>query len=314
MLGGIALVDKSQGVTSHDVVSATRRALNTRKVGHAGTLDPLATGLLVIGIGTATRLLTHLVGADKEYLATIRLGQSSDSDDADGTLSPLADPDAIAAITDEQVLTHIAPLTGAISQIPSQVSAIKVDGKRAYDLVRDGQEVELAARNVTVSRFEVLETRRGERTTTGLEIDVVVECSSGTYIRALARDLGAALGVGGHLSALRRTRVGPFYVNDACTVDQLSNDALIYPATAAGEVLATLNISESEAVDLGHGKRISRDASQLLHPACSSVHPELAAAVDPHGRLVAILTSAGEGGSEWKVETGFPAEEGTQND
>src|SRR5690606_8025379 len=201
---GILLVDKPGGLTSHDVVARTRRAFGTHKVGHAGTLDPMATGLLVIGVEGATRLLTYIVGADKTYFATIRLGQSTVTDDAEGEIIQDADAGAIREITTTQIATGMAALTGEIAQVPSAVSAIKVDGRRAYDRVRAGEQVELKSRSVTVARFDVLAARHGEGY---LDLDVVVDCSSGTYIRALARDLGASLGVGGHLTVLRRTRI-----------------------------------------------------------------------------------------------------------
>nr|BFF13697.1 hypothetical protein GCM10025699_50000 [Microbacterium flavescens] len=195
MNSGILLVDKPQGITSHDVVARVRRAAGTRKVGHAGTLDPLATGLLVLGLNSSTRLLTFLVGLDKGYDATIRLGASTTTDDSEGEIVTRA---SAAGVTDEAVDAGIARLSGPISQVPTTVSAIKVDGRRAYDLAREGVEVELKARDVTISEFTVLERR--ESTVDGLvvrDLDVRVSCSSGTYVRALARDLGSDLGVGG---------------------------------------------------------------------------------------------------------------------
>ena len=270
-----------------------RRALGTRKVGHAGTLDPMATGLLVIGVDSATRLLTYLVGADKEYFATIRLGQSSTTDDAEGELSQPAAAGALSAITDGVIAAGIATLTGPIEQTPSTVSAIKVDGKRAYALARAGETVELQPRPVTVHAFETLALRRG----TLLEIDVRVECSSGTYIRALARDLGASLGVGGHLSALRRSRVGDFSVAEAQPLATFeATPRVISAAAAASRVLPSLALSEAEAVELGFGRRIRRSPEQAKLPT---------AAIDPSGRLVAIVEPRGE---EWQVATGFPAE------
>jgi len=195
---GILLVDKPQGITSHDVVSRARKLVGTRKVGHAGTLDPMATGLLILGVNAATRLLTYIVGLDKQYTATIRLGESSSTDDAEGELSPRVDAAALAAVTDAAIAAAAAALTGDILQRPSSVSAIKVDGRRAYSLVREGETVELAERPVTVSAFDILEIRRGG----SVDVDVRVDCSSGTYIRALARDMGESLGLGGHLTAL----------------------------------------------------------------------------------------------------------------
>ncbi|GAA5149182.1 tRNA pseudouridine(55) synthase TruB [Microbacterium pseudoresistens] len=283
---GILLVDKPGGMTSHDMVARARRALGTRKVGHAGTLDPMATGLLVIGVEAATRLLTFVVGADKTYLATIRLGSTTTTDDADGEQVDTADPARLAAVDEPRIAAGIAELTGAISQVPSAVSAIKVDGRRAYDRVRAGEHVELAARDVVVSRFEVLSERReGD----AIDLDVVVDCSSGTYIRALARDLGAGLGLGGHLTRLRRTRVGPFTVDDAVEEGALDPDAaapmMLNPAEAATRILPRLDVTAQEAVDLRHGKRLHGQAGRLGEAR--------AAAIDPDGVLVGILERRG---------------------
>ncbi|MGJ0387889.1 tRNA pseudouridine(55) synthase TruB [Microbacterium sp. CGR1] len=279
---GILLVDKPAGLTSHDVVARTRRALGTRKVGHAGTLDPMATGLLVIGVEGATRLLTYIVGADKTYEATIRLGQTTGTDDADGEILTRAPEQAWDAVTPERVAAGVTALTGEISQVPSSVSAIKVDGRRAYDRVRAGEEVVLAARDVTVSRFEIVAERSGDGF---LDLDVVVDCSSGTYIRSLARDLGADLGVGGHLTALRRTRVGDFDVADAVTIEDIVETALLAPAAAAARVLDPLPVSTADARDLRHGKRLTDQASRL-----SGV---LAAAIDEDGVLVGVVERRG---------------------
>ncbi|GAA1696792.1 tRNA pseudouridine(55) synthase TruB [Microbacterium sediminicola] len=275
---GIVLVDKPGGMSSHDVVARARRALGTRKIGHAGTLDPMATGLLVLGVNAATRLLTYLVGLDKTYEATIRLGVSTDSDDADGEVTAVVAADAVP---DEAIADGVQALTGPISQVPSTVSAIKVAGRRAYDLARAGESVELAAREVTVSRFEVTGTRREVGV---VDVDVVVDCSSGTYIRALARDLGAALGVGGHLTALRRSHVGPFAVTDACGIDQIDEARLRGAAEVATAVLGRFEVSAQEARDLRHGKRLSGAAGRLADGT---------AAVDPEGRLVGILERRG---------------------
>ena len=275
---GILLVDKPGGTTSHDVVSRARRALGTRKIGHAGTLDPMATGLLVLGVEGATRLLTYIVGADKTYEATILLGVSTDSDDADGVETSRTDA---TAVTDDAIAAGIADLTGDIEQVPSTVSAIKVAGRRAYDLARAGEEVELKARRVTVSRFDVRALRRGEGV---VELDVVVDCTSGTYIRALARDLGRALGVGGHLTMLRRTRIGAFDVAAAASVDDIAEERLVNPATAASVVVGAIAVGEDEARDLRHGKRI--DGGGRLTGA-------VAAAIDPDGRLVGIVEKRG---------------------
>lgn len=280
---GILLVDKPGGVTSHDIVARARRALGTRKIGHAGTLDPMATGLLVLGVGSATRLLTYVVGLDKTYEATIRLGVSTDSDDADGTVTGSADPADVAAISDDRLAEAMAPLTGRISQVPSTVSAIKVGGKRAYDLARAGEEVVLKAREVTVSRFERVGALR--RADGSIDLDVVVDCSSGTYIRALARDLGASLGVGGHLTALRRTRIGPFEVEDAVT-DIAPEAPLLRDADVAARVLGALTVTAEEARDLRHGKRLVGEGAR--------VGDATPAAIDPDGRLVGIVQRRGD--------------------
>ncbi len=278
---GVLLVDKPGGMTSHDVVARARRSLGTRKIGHAGTLDPMATGLLILGVEAATRLLTFIVGLDKTYEATIRLGATTDTDDADGRTVQTTDAGAVesAAIT-----TAIAGLTGEISQVPSRVSAIKVAGRRAYDLVRAGEEVELAARPVTVSRFAVLSEKRMPAEGF-VDLDVVVDCTSGTYIRALARDLGAQLGVGGHLTALRRTRIGPFPVESAVAVDAIEAHALRGTADVATAVLGAFPVSAEEARDLRHGKRLPGAAARL--------HGVPAAAVDPDGILVGVVERRG---------------------
>ncbi|MFF2488517.1 tRNA pseudouridine(55) synthase TruB [Microbacterium sp. NPDC058062] len=276
---GILLVDKPGGITSHDVVARARRALGTRKIGHAGTLDPMATGLLVLGVEGATRLLTFVVGLDKTYEATIRLGVATDTDDAEGQTVSTTDA---SSLDSAEIAAGIAALTGRISQVPSTYSAIKVDGRRAYDLARAGEEVQLKAREVTVSRFDVLAERRSGGT---VDLDVVVDCSSGTYIRSLARDLGAALGVGGHLTALRRTRIGPFEVPEAAAVDALADAPLLGPAAAATAVLGRFDVTADEARDLRHGKRLLGAAERL--PA------DPTAAIDPDGVLVGIVERRG---------------------
>lgn len=276
---GILLVDKPGGLTSHDVVSRTRKLVGTRKVGHAGTLDPMATGLLVLGVNSSTRLLTYVVGLDKEYTATIRLGASSNTDDAEGELGERADAAALAAVTDAAIAAGVAALTGPISQRPSSVSAIKVDGKRAYTLAREGEEVVLAERPVTISAFEVLAVRRGE----WIDLDVRVECSSGTYIRALARDLGHGLGVGGHLTALRRTRIGPFEVAAASGLVEGLPELLLPPAEVASRLFPRVDLDAQEAADLANGKRIP-----LTVEATGPI-----AAIAPDGRLVGLVENAG---------------------
>jgi tRNA pseudouridine55 synthase len=237
---GLVVVDKPGGMTSHDVVSRVRRLARTRRVGHGGTLDPMATGVLVIGVGRATRLLTYVIGSDQASTGTIRLGEATVTDDAEGEVVARA---SAAGVTDEAVRAGLAAQTGAISQVPSAVSAIKVDGKRSYARVRGGEEVALAARAVTVSRLDVLDIRRPAGSEV-VDVDVDVACSSGTYIRAIARDLGRALGVGGHLTALRRTAVGGITLAEAVTT--------ALPAAAA-RFFRRREATAEEAVTLSHG-------------------------------------------------------------
>ena len=275
---GLVLIDKPTGWTSHDVVAKVRKAVGTKKVGHAGTLDPLATGLLVLGIESGTKLLTYLVGADKTYEATIRLGQQTVSDDSESEVIKSATADEIAKITDADILREIAKLTGVIIQTPSSVSAIKVAGKRAYDLVRSGEQVELKSREVKIYSFEMLSA---SRVSGFLDVQVRVECSSGTYIRALARDLGNSLGVGGHITTLRRTKVGHFDVSDANSIEELGELRLTELATAAKQLFPVIELTESEVTDLIHGKRI------LGKPEFEG----FAAGLSRSGKLVAVLES-----------------------
>ena len=293
---GLLVVDKPAGWTSHDVVAQVRRLCGTRRVGHAGTLDPMATGVLVLGVEKGTKLLTFLVGCDKQYRATIRLGQATVTDDAEGeptTCVGIADRASVEAA----LPAAVAGLTGEVEQVPSAVSAIKVRGERSYATVRRGGEVDLPARPVTVSRFEVLsvapatgvlEDGRTPTVLDVLDVDVEVEVSSGTYVRALARDLGAALGVGGHLTALRRTRVGRFDLSAAVPLAELVRQvergwpdavAILPLAAAARAQLPVHEVSAEEARRLGHGQRI----------ASAVARAEPVAAIDPAGRLVAIL-------------------------
>ena len=306
MTTGLLFVDKPQGLTSHDVVARARRALNTRKVGHAGTLDPMATGLLTLGVGPATRLLTYLVGLDKTYETTVRLGAATTTDDAEGEITTRASTDAVSAVTDELLIAGILELTGVIDQRPSSVSAIKVDGRRAYDRVRSGEQVELAPRRVTISAFEVQAVRRSA-TADGLFIDVDarIDCSSGTYIRALARDLGAGLGVGGHLTALRRTRVGPFEVADAVSLEALAEQGaslLASPAEVAARLFAVLEVDAAQARDLGHGKLLTLPEVPDTEPVAAI---ERGAGGEHPDRLVALI-SVHDGRGRTLV--GFPHE------
>jgi tRNA pseudouridine55 synthase len=279
------VVDKPAGCTSHDVVARVRRLAGTRKVGHAGTLDPMATGVLVLGVGRATRLLTYVVGADKTYTATIRLGAATLTDDAEGEVVSRADPGALTAVTGAAVDREVAALTGPIQQVPSAVSAIKVDGRRSYARVRSGEQVQLAARPVTVHRFTVVNRRPTlDDGQPALDLDVEVDVSSGTYVRALARDLGERLGVGGHLVALRRTRVGPYGIDSARTLDQLAERFTVLPlAQAAAAVFPVRALTAHETTDLRHGKRV---------PASGQGDGPVAA-LDPTGELVALLEDRG---------------------
>lgn len=282
---GLLVVDKPAGWTSHDVVARVRRLAGTRRVGHAGTLDPMATGVLVVGVNRATRLLTYVVGADKEYTATIRLGVATTTDDAEGEVVSRADA---TGVDPDRLRAAVLALTGDIEQVPSAVSAIKVDGRRAYAMVRAGEEVVLPARPVTVSSFDVLEHRvvAGEQVT---DLDVRVVCSSGTYVRALARDLGAALDVGGHLTALRRTRVGGYHLAQARTVEQLEQSGqleqgltLLPLAEAVAAALPVHRLTAEEARELSYGRRV---------PARGATAPTVAG-IDPDGALVAVLDVA----------------------
>ncbi|RVW09760.1 tRNA pseudouridine(55) synthase TruB [Prescottella agglutinans] len=287
---GLLIVDKDAGMTSHDVVSRCRKLLNTRKVGHAGTLDPMATGVLILGVERATKLLGLLALTTKSYSATIRLGQATTTDDAEGETLGVADA---SGITDEQIATEIARLTGDIQQVPATVSAIKVEGKRAHAMVRDGEEVKLAARPVTVSRFDVLARRDVPADSGGfVDLDVEVDCSSGTYIRALARDLGAVLGVGGHLTALRRTAVGPFTLEHARTLDQLADDPAVSLDIdqAAQTAFPHRQISAAEAESISQGR--------WLEPIGRK---EIYAAIDPDGHTIALIQERGKRASSVMV-------------
>ncbi|GAB3145774.1 tRNA pseudouridine(55) synthase TruB [Micromonospora sonneratiae] len=274
---GLIVVDKPGGMTSHDVVARIRRLARTRRVGHGGTLDPMATGVLVIGVGRATRLLTYVIGAGKSYTATIRLGQSTITDDVEGEVTATT---PAGGVTDAGIHAGLGALTGEIDQVPSAVSAIKVDGQRAYKRVRDGETVALAARRVTISRLDVLAIRRD--TPDVVDVDVDVTCSSGTYIRAIARDLGAALGVGGHLTALRRTAVGGFTLAEAATLPELEERA---PAVvnlpigvAARRFFPVREASVDEAKVLSHGGPLDRVGIDGPY-----------AVLGPDGELIAIV-------------------------
>jgi tRNA pseudouridine55 synthase len=253
MNAGLVVVDKPAGMTSHDVVGRCRRIFGTRRVGHAGTLDPMATGVLVIGIERATKILGLVTETSKSYAATIRLGQSTSTEDAEGELLQQV---SAQGVTDAAIEAAIAALRGDIAQIPSAVSAIKVDGQRAYRLAREGRTVELAARPVRIDRFEVLAVHRHDEV---VDVDVEVDCSSGTYIRALARDVGAALAVGGHLTALRRTRVGRFGVNQARSLDELAEQPALSVTLdeACLQLFSHRSITDEEADAVANGRALS---------------------------------------------------------
>ena len=282
---GVVVVDKPGGLTSHDVVARARRALGTRKVGHAGTLDPMATGVLVLGVGRATRLLGHLALRDKEYAATIRLGASTVSDDADGEVTATADPVLLASVTDSEIVDGLQAQTGAVLQRPSSVSAIKVEGRRAHDRVRAGEDVDLPPRAVEISRLDVRGIRRSAA---AIDVDVDVECSTGTYVRAVARDLGERLAVGGHLVALRRTRVGPFTLAESRTLEQLAADgagALVPLDAVARRCFPVWEVSDVEADAVRHGRRITW--------AGQPGAPEPVAIVGSAGEMLALAVDDG---------------------
>ncbi|HOB47729.1 MAG TPA: tRNA pseudouridine(55) synthase TruB [Mycobacterium sp.] len=275
---GLVVVDKPGGMTSHDVVARCRRLFGTRKVGHAGTLDPMATGVLIVGIERATKILGLLTATSKSYSATIRLGRTTSTDDAEGEV--LQDIPA-EDVAEDAILAGIAGLRGEISQRPSAVSAVKIGGKRAYQLVREGEDVEIPARTVRIDRFSLLELRRVGSFT---DLDVEVDCSSGTYIRALARDLGHGLGVGGHLTALRRTRVGCFGLDQARTLDQLAEHPRLSYTIDEACLLAfpRRDITAAQADDASHGR-----------PLPAAGIDGVWAAVDTGGRVIALLEDRG---------------------
>ncbi|MFJ6565451.1 tRNA pseudouridine(55) synthase TruB [Streptomyces sp. NPDC091412] len=278
---GLVIVDKPSGFTSHDVVAKMRGIARTRRIGHAGTLDPMATGVLVLGVEKATKLLGHLALTEKEYLGTVRLGQNTITDDAEGEITSATDA---SKVTRDAVDAVVAKLTGDIMQVPSKVSAIKINGVRSYKRAREGEEFEIPARPVTVSSFSVHDVRDAvaDDGTPVLDLVVSVVCSSGTYIRALARDLGADLGVGGHLTALRRTRVGPYKLDSARTLDQLQQELTVMP------------IGEAAAAAFPRWDVDARRARLLINGVRLEVPDEYAGAgavavYGPGGRLLALV-------------------------
>ncbi|MFX4295016.1 tRNA pseudouridine(55) synthase TruB [Streptomyces bohaiensis] len=294
---GLLVVDKPAGFTSHDVVAKLRGIARTRRVGHAGTLDPMATGVLVIGLGRATRLLGHLALTEKEYLGTIRLGQATVTDDAEGDVVSAS---GAAVVDREDLAREVARLTGDILQVPSKVSAVKIDGKRAYHRVREGEDVEIPARPVTVSSFAVhdVRTATAEDGTAVTDVVVSVVCSSGTYIRALARDVGEALGTGGHLTALRRTRVGPYGIGGARSLEQLQEELLPLPlAEAAGTAFPRWDLDSRRAGLLANGVKVDMPPELPSGPvAALSADGSLVALVERDGhraRILAVLARPG---------------------
>jgi tRNA pseudouridine55 synthase len=293
---GVLVVDKPSGLTSHDVVARCRKLADTRKVGHAGTLDPMATGVLLLGIGRATRLLGHLAATTKAYDATIRLGQTTTTDDADGELVRSVDAHALR---DDDIANAMARFRGDIDQIPSTVSAIKVDGKRAYVRARAGEEVELRARPVRIHAFDLMATTRHGAV---VDLDVRVECSTGTYVRALARDLGQALGVGGHLTVLRRTRVGAFRLDAAHRLDDLAADdpdslPVIPLGVVAAATFESMTLRADEVSAVRSGRPLQRDLGEReeLPIALFSPDGEFLALYEPHGpvaKAVAVFAPA----------------------
>ncbi len=283
---GLLVVDKPAGMTSHDVVSRCRKIFNTRRVGHAGTLDPMATGVLVVGIERATKLLGLLSLTTKSYTATIRLGASTTTDDREGEILDTADA---SGVLDADIATAMADLTGDIQQVPAKVSAIKVDGRRAHALVRTGADFDLAPRPVTVSRFELLDARRDAAF---VDLDVAVDCSSGTYVRSLARDLGAALGVGGHLTELRRTAVGPFTLDHARTLDDVRDEPRV-----------SLDIDEAVKIsfprrDIDDDEAESISQGRWLEPIGRK---EIYVVVDPREQAIALIQEKGRRASSVMV-------------
>lgn len=279
---GLVIVDKPAGMTSHDVVGRCRRIFGTRKVGHAGTLDPMATGVLVVGIERGTKILGLLTATDKSYSATIRLGRTTSTEDAEGEVLETVSADHVS---DSDVESAVSVLRGDIDQIPSAVSAVKVDGQRAYKLAREGKTVELAARRVRIARFDVVGVRRAPEVPSGfVDVDVEVDCSSGTYIRALARDVGAGLGVGGHLTALRRTRVGRYGLGEAHTLEALAESPRLSYSLDEACLLGfpRRDLTDEEAESASNGRSLTASGIAGTYAATAS-----------DGRVVALLADEG---------------------
>ncbi|WP_414689831.1 tRNA pseudouridine(55) synthase TruB [Nocardioides sp.] len=287
---GLLVVDKAPGMTSHDVVAKVRRLVGTRKVGHAGTLDPMATGVLLLGLNKATRLLGHLMLTEKAYDATVRLGAGSSTDDAEGELGESLSTEHL---TEDDVRSAAGGFVGVLQQVPSAVSAIKVDGRRAYQRVRDGEDVRLAAREVTIHELLVTDVRRDGG---WLDVDLSVRCSAGTYVRAIARDLGGALGVGGHLTALRRTAVGPFTLGDAHTLDELAEElSMMDISDVARRCFPTFQLDADGARDVGFGRALPVQLGHTGGPV---------AVFAPEGTFLALYRQDGDVAAPVAVFTG----------
>jgi tRNA pseudouridine55 synthase len=300
-VAGVLCVDKPSGLTSHDVVDRVRRRLGVRRVGHAGTLDPMATGVLIIGVGPTTRLLGIIGGHDKEYTATILLGASTTTDDREGDVIAQATTPDIQHVTDAAIAETVSHFTGALEQRPSAVSAVKVDGKRAYQRVRDGEEVDLPARAVTVEEFTILDIRRHDAAAEGgdfsaIDVDVRVRCSAGTYIRSLARDVGEELGVGGHLTELRRTRSGTVAVTECVDLDGADLERVSAPGVFARRHLPAVDLSNDQVVRVRNGARVGIDV-----PEASTI-----ALIGPGEDLVAVVDGTASGG-QYSITAVFPA-------
>ena len=277
-MDGFLLVDKAGGMTSHDVVAMARKKLNTKKVGHAGTLDPMATGVLVLGVGIATRLLTYITDGKKSYEGTILLGSSTHTDDKDGQVITTAAKEDLAKVTNQSISNELAKFVGKIKQRPSSVSAIKIDGKSAHARVRAGEQVEIPERDVTIDEILVKDIRVND---TGIEVDISVTCSAGTYIRAIARDLGDQLKVGGHLISLRRTLVSPFSLESCNQI----KDAELIPIVEVIEKLFLVRI-----LDFSESREILFGRSIVQNP-----QPGVVAALDSQGAFIGLLENKLQG-------------------
>lgn len=277
-MDGFLLIDKAGGMTSHDVVAMARKKLDTKKVGHAGTLDPMATGVLVLGVGIATRLLTYITDGKKTYEATILLGKSTHTDDKDGDLTFTGDLEIISKISDDQIKGELAKFIGEIKQRPSSVSAIKIDGKTAHARVRAGESVEIAERDVTIYELISKEIRNLSNV---IEVDISVTCSAGTYIRAIARDLGSNLKIGGHLIALRRSLVSPFSIEQC---KQVKDADLIPVGEVIEKLFPTRNLDLTQSSEIRFGRVIEQNSKEGVF-----------AALDNQGNFVALLENKLQG-------------------